>query len=370
MRDGSTTRTRAIAPWGAVGMFLIVAAVESTLAARARDLMTTNLVDGWTDARDDAESTEVRGASVLCLGDSQVKLGLLPTILGPRLGEPAFSLAIHGGQPAAAYMLLRRALDHGARPRAIVIGFFPGLLAADLRINTRQWPEILGVGDCLDLAATAHDPHLGAMTLLRLALRSCRARDQIRNSVSSALRGVDDPERGAILGDRRNRRINRGGLAAPANPACADDFGPPGSAPSLGLTWRPRPENERSLRRLLGLARDRGIAVYWLTTTLSPGAQAYRESHGFDASYEAFLRRMQAEFPDLTVLDTRRLGLDRSAFVDPVHLDERGASVLSAAVADAIAADRPGGPRWVRLGSRPAPGDPRMARGTGPAPRR
>ena len=324
MRDGSTTGTAARMPWGAVGMLLIVVAVEALLAGHARDLMTTNLVDGWTDAREDAESAGVREASVLCLGDSQIKLGLHPTVLGPRLGASGFNLAVHGGQPAAAFGLLRRALGAGAKPRAIVVGFFPGLLAADLRINTRQWPEILGVGGCLDLAATARDPHLGAMTLLRLALRSCRARDQIRASVAAAFRGGDDPERAVILRDRRNRRLNRGGFAAPTRPECVEDYGPAGADSSAGRAWRPRLENERSLRTLFELAERRGIAVYWVTSTLSPGAQGYRERAGFDAALmRAFIScgRMQAEFPGLTVLDSRSLGLDRTAFVDPVHLE-------------------------------------------------
>lgn len=352
-------------------MLLIVASVEATLTARARDVMTTNFVDGWTDAHEDAASAEVRDASVLCLGDSQVKLGLLPTVLGPSLGEPVFSLAIHGGQPAAADALLRRALDHGAKPKAVLVGFFPGLLAADMRVNARQWPEILGVGGCLDIAVIARDPHLGATTLLRLALRSYRARDQIRASVASAVRGVDDPERALILRDRRNRRLHKGGYAAPANPGCCEDYGPAGQGSTAGLAWRPRPENERFVRRFLGLARDRGITVYWVTTTLSPATQAYRERCGFGAAYDAFLRRMQGEFPNLTILDSRRLGLDRTVFIDPVHLDERGGTALSEAVADAIAGDRPDRARWVRLESRPAPADPQMARGVVPTrPRR
>jgi hypothetical protein len=141
-----------------------------------------------------------------------------------------------------------------------------------------------------------------------------------------------------------------------------EDFGPGGADTTVGRAWRPRPEHDRFIRRLLALTEGRGIAVYWLTSTLSPGTQSYRERYGFDAAYEAFLRRMQGEFPHLVVLDSRRLGLDRTAFIDPVHLDARGASILSVAVADAIAGEGPAESRWVSLAPRPAPDDPRMAR--------
>src|SRR4051794_27297229 len=116
MRDGATTRR---VPRGLAGMVVILGAVEAILGSI--DVSgTTHLVDSWTDARAMVGSDEVRQSAILCLGDSQIKQGLLPEVLGDRLGLPAYNLAVHGGQPAAATMLLRRALDAGARPRAVV----------------------------------------------------------------------------------------------------------------------------------------------------------------------------------------------------------------------------------------------------------
>ena len=45
---------------------------------------------------------------------------------------------------------------------------------------------------------------------------------------------------------------------------------------------------------------------------------------------------MQARYPDLVVLDGRHSGYDRSALADPMHLNGRGARVLSADVASAV----------------------------------
>jgi hypothetical protein len=114
--------------------------------------------------------------------------------------------------------------------------------------------------------------------------------------------------------------------------------------------WKPRREHERSIRRLLTVAESRGVAVYWVTTTLSPGALAVRTHLGLHAGYRDYLRRLQSEFGGLTVLDVDGMGLDLWAFHDALHLKGEGASRLTEAVASAIATrSEP----WVRLA--PAP---------------
>jgi len=57
---------------------------------------------------------------VLCFGDSQMKFGIAPHVVAARTGRPAYNLAIVGGQPPASYFLLRRALEAGARPSAVL----------------------------------------------------------------------------------------------------------------------------------------------------------------------------------------------------------------------------------------------------------
>ena len=61
---------------------------------------------------------------------------------------------------------------------------------------------------------------------------------------------------------------------------------------------------------------------------------------------------MQARHPDVVVLDARGSGYDATVHIDAIHLDHRGAEVLSRDVA-AVLADRlrRGGPaaRWVDL---------------------
>ena len=103
---------------------------------------------------DTAESWRLRGsgafgflgAEVLAFGDSMVEFGVLPGVIAERSGLRAINLAVHDGSPAVSYFLLRRALEAGARPRAIVVDFMPHQLARSQRAEGfalrpgRPWP--------------------------------------------------------------------------------------------------------------------------------------------------------------------------------------------------------------------------------------
>jgi len=87
--------------------------------------------------------------------------------------------------------------------------------------------------------------------------------------------------------------------------------------------------NEAYIRRFLALASARKIPVFWLLPPVLEGIQSQREQNGLDARYAQLISRMQARFPGLTVLDGRHARYAVNVFFDPLHLDRRGAAVLS-----------------------------------------
>jgi hypothetical protein len=335
--DGTRCRTDRV-PWGFAAMLAIVAAVEASLAPAP----TNPLADIWAEAYVEADSDEVRKSAVICLGDSQVKLGLNAL----ELGVPAYNLAVHAGQPAASEALLRRALDAGARPRAVVLGFHPAVLAYEARTNIRQWPEVLGTWGCLGLAIEARDAHLAALGVLGSVFSSCKGRLEIRRDVLASLRGSVDPAVAVVARGRAERATHRGSVVAAPVSGFRDEPAPE-SPSGPASSWTPRRENLAALRRLLALAQSRGIAVYWVTPALSPRERGRRERSGLNAAYDRLLGRLQEDFPTLVVLESSGLELGASVFVDPLHLDGRGALALTESVGRAM--KRPG-PRRVVLG--------------------
>jgi hypothetical protein len=77
-------------------------------------------------------------------------------------------------------------------------------------------------------------------------------------------------------------------------------------------------------------------AVYWLLPPLGSKVIAHCDQSGVHARYNRFVRSMQAQFPNVSVIDARHAGYQDSVFVDPVHLDRDGATALSGAVADVL----------------------------------
>jgi hypothetical protein len=191
-----------------------------------------------------------------------------------------------------------------------------------------------------------------------------RARLALRSGALAVLGQQSASRRGEIRALRRNWRTNRGALIMPPEPASQVEAEPENNPRTNPLlfppAWRCDPVNGAYVLRFLKLTADRRLPVYLLIPPFSPGVQSGRERVGADAAFTRFARSLQARFPSLTVLDGRRLGLDHRAFLDGVHLDRRGASVLSAALADVLADHLDGKdrrPRWVDL--RPTPGAPR-----------
>src|SRR5262249_32604119 len=73
--------------------------------------------------------------------------------------------------------------------------------------------------------------------------------------------------------------------------------------------------------------------VFWLLPPLHPEVQVRRERFGSDAKYKAFVHKLAARYPNLTVIDGRRAGYPPEALADMTHLNRPGALAFSDAVA-------------------------------------
>jgi len=321
-------------PMGLLGMAAWVVAVESFVASRPARFTETSTYS-WTLSAAAARS-EAASAEVLCFGDSLVKHGLLPEVLRDRLGGPVYNLSVCAAPAPAHYYLLEHAIDAGARPRAIVVDFMPGLLAGTPRDAERSWCELLDVGEVAELARIARDGRfLAAATLDRL-LPTVRSRWEIRADIVAAFGGEAAPLLATNRTHRRNWGVHLGAQFTPDNPAFRDE---PTEADHRRLLsdhfWCHR-INRTYIDRFLDLATSTGVRVYWLLPPASPAVTARRVAAGADAKHTAFVREMVARHPGVVVLDARRSGYDGSKFVDPIHLTGRGALALSAVVAEAI----------------------------------
>ena len=343
---------RGPAPRGLLGMLALIAIVEGFVARHAQDFSRFPIDDWRVVGR--AARREAAGCGVLCLGDSLVKFGVTPAVLERRLGTKAYNLAVCGGQPSSSYFLLRRALESGARPSSVVVDFAPYLLAAGPRHNLRQWPELVGVREAIDLGRAAKHAGFSAELAVGMLLPTVKDRAEIRTSVAAALRGESEPHRAELDACRRDWKLNRGAMLARERPEFQGGIDPkhPGFPPR---SWKCHPVNEAYIGRLLDLAEAHGIRVFWLLPPVIPKLQARSEELGLEAAQERLLRGFQPRYPGLTVIDARRMGFGHDLFIDPLHLNRRGAAALTGAIAAALGDPRrPGATdRWVVLEGAP-----------------
>ena len=336
-------------PRGLLGMLAGIMAMELFLAGRARDFTTVTAEDWRLAAR--AAETEAAGRDILCLGDSLIKYGVFPRVIEARTGLTSYNLALNSGPMPAEYFLLRRALAAGARPRAIVADFFPLMIPDQPRGPVRVYAALASWADGLDLARTTGDGDLATSLLLHKLVPSVRCRFEVRQALMAAFAGKAASARSKTRPMEVTWRREQGaqpmaptppGRSA-ANPALVADLTPG--------CWTVDRINSAYFERFVALAEAHGVPIFWVIPPLGPEIEMGRDILGTGAAYSKFARDAQAKHPGLTVLDARRAGYDGSSHIDPIHLNEGGAMVLSEDIAREVADHLAGRSvaRWVDL---------------------
>jgi hypothetical protein len=337
-------------PAGLLGALVLIAAVESFVARHELDFTTPARME-WRQSRL-AATDRAPACAVLGLGTSMSKLGVYPSVIERESGRRTFNLACCAGRIPGSYYLLRRALDAGARPEAILLEVHPAYLAWPFQEGMVAWPDLLAPADCLDLAWTARDASFFASTILSRALPSLNARAEIRAAVLASLRGEVYPNRLANSPLLRNLDRNAGAFVNRRGIAYDGVVGPYLEAIYLQPQWSCDKLNECYLRRLLDLCASKQIQVYWLIPPVIPSLQARREQMGNDGAYTRFTKRIQKEYPGVVVLDSRRSDYQPPVFFDAAHLDFPGAVTFSAEVGRILKtnlANRGEPGRWIDL---------------------
>ncbi len=242
--------------------------------------------------------------------------------------------------------MLRRLLEAGARPSAIVVDYKPSILAGGPKFSLRHWQTVATPREAFELALASKSPALLSEITLGRLLPSVRDRVEIREAILALIRGEVASNHATNRLALRNWGANRG---AHVNSARTDgELTAEIHKRMLSDHWKWHRINAIYIERLLDLADSRQIPMYWLIPPLPPGLQAKREQTGVDAAFVDFIRKTQARHPGLVVIDGRRSGYESLTFADHTHLNGRGAVTLSHDLGE-ILATPPGSSRWIAL---------------------
>jgi hypothetical protein len=295
------------------------------------------------------------GCAVLCLGDSLVKHGLAPSVMEATSACRTLNLAAARCPTPMTYFLLRRALDSGAQPRAIVFDVKPAVLIGGLDWNLRYWQEVVSLREAIELFQWTKRGRFLTLTLAGRLLPSLRSRLELRSNLMAALRGEVDQlhQINRILW--RNWSVNQGANIASSNSSYTGEVTPEVAERLHAGRFYVDRVNAEAIDRILRLAGERKIPAFWLLPPLSPALQSLRDQSGAEAAYEKLVMFYQSRYRhNLTVLDGRHAGYAPDFFVDATHLNGRGTVALSGAVAAVLVSELDRGgrtdtPRWINL---------------------
>jgi hypothetical protein len=318
-------------------MIALVLIVEASINLRALNLYDMDeWAFRWTGHR--AVSGRVKRAEILCFGDSLVKLSVIPSVVHERTGKRVYNLALSGSQAPTSYFLLKRALDSGSRPEAVVVDFNPPLLRVGPRHILTRWGSLLDPFEAAELAWWARDSNLFGEVAVGHVLPTFRGKTALRGNIMDALAGRDPINfawnKLAIRNWDRNEgaQLMVGSTAAKNLPDAEIQKLREGYYPE----WSCHPANVEGIDHFLALASKNHIRVFWLLTPVIPALHEKIGQSGIDALHEEFLRKWQAKYPDLVILDARRKVAELDAFWDPQHLSVVGASAFSKTLGDVL----------------------------------
>ena len=335
-------------PVGLLGALALVALIEA--AVDAYPLRFTNSASlSWRLSFARAERSTNSPAEIVCLGDSLVKIGVLPRLIEAETGRTAENLAMGHAPAPATYFLLRRLLEAGHRPATVVVDFKPSMLAGGPRFNLREWQEILRPAEAVDL--THHAGGLAFLVEIALGrlLPSYRGRFEIREAIGAALGGQIAPTYRNNRFALRNWTINKGAHLNGSSHPFSGSIPPAALRKLIIPNWECHRANQIYLEKFFNLAEANGIQVVWLIAPSSPELQALRETKGRDPAYAAFIAEAQRRHPSITVIDARHANYPTAVFADATHLNGRGAATFSHELAQILAHPDQKAARWVAL---------------------
>ena len=140
--------------WDCSGRSALVIAIEGLIGDKGDRLASYQGLGARFAAA--GASNEAPGCGVLGLGDSVMKFGFDPAEVERGLGVKAYNLAVPGTPPPLTFTLLRRALDAGARPSAVVVCHLT--LAGEPAANLAELAEVFSPFDCWNSAGPPATP--------------------------------------------------------------------------------------------------------------------------------------------------------------------------------------------------------------------
>jgi hypothetical protein len=316
---------------GLLGALVLIAIVELFLTRNDADSRST-IATVWRWKSHEGVRA-ARDAEILCLGDSLVHQGLVPRVIEIDGGPKTFNLAVPGGTMPSSFFMLRKALESGAKPAAVLVD--GENLSGDPFVQTAHWLELTSFAERVEFIRTTRRFEIIARWSLESCLASVRNQATIRHRVIGTCKGLSSSSRWSEKLAIRNMQINKGAYLVEkslASTAALNNYvSTPGSA-----GFRLDPINELYAERLLTLAASRGIAVRWLLPPMHPELERCRERDSWGKEHFAYLRRLQSRYPNLTIIDGRGGQFGPELLADLTHLNARGAVVCSQAIRESL----------------------------------
>ncbi len=287
----------------------------------------------WTSQLDYASTPSLEDPGVLILGDSTIHAALIPRAVAPD----ARSLALGGSSPIDAYHQLRRYLENHRAPDVLIVSYSPRHLAErpltpfwkySVRYEAHRYSEFEEV---LTRSERLGVELLPGKSAARARLEWWLYRAKFPPYYIAEIKHANPWKR------RRSNQAMKSKLAAARGHAFyATAEGPHPLAWEAGQgEFRVSKLRSSYLRDCFVLARRHGTQVIFASTAFSRTSMEAMAPN-FAADYSRYVAELRRDHPAVRIEEGFHL-LPDDHFGDHSHVNEAGARVLSARIANLVA---------------------------------
>ncbi|MBF0522872.1 MAG: hypothetical protein HQL24_07460 [Candidatus Omnitrophica bacterium] len=329
MENNSFTFNFKKLPWAAITV-LCVALLFEIFNRVFDDRMYPFPYDGLRmKIKNQISQTRDTGYDVLIMGDCFNLHGINPLIIEKETGLKVFNYATHSDYTIlTSYILLKNHLEHNRKkPSIIVINFIPELTVYGYNaFNKRSLPFLFDIkeGNFFTLMK-----EIGFQKAVQLQFYS------LKNSpFFSEYKFVSGLADAKEINDFKKSVWEEKGYYRRYGEGVYTDYYAPRP---FRYQYRPSPFFEKYLRKILDLARENHIFVFFpmITAPEDVYENLYRPSYMIEL-YFSFLANLKKEYPNLFFWGWQSEFSNCKLYRDTVHLNHKGCALFSQKIAQMI----------------------------------
>ncbi len=266
---------------------------------------------------------------ILILGDCYNIVGIIPKIIEENTGLSSYNFSTHMNHTIlATYAMFQNYLKAcSKKPQYMVIGYLP--ISSELGKNQIMKEMVQKLYDFRRGNTLLFLKEFGVAEGIKFLIPSLKHQEFFRNYLEWSTRNANKAELSEYY---KQVALNQGYYPRKYNDVYKDEAKDEGGYEKFHAS----PFFIKYLKAILNLAKQNSIRVIYLIPSVPPDVYKLNEKYDVTKAQLEFASRLENDYSNLVVVNPQTLLNQKDFYSDRIHLNRKGATLLSAFLSDKI----------------------------------